>query len=318
MTERHPSLKRRRFLAAGTASVAGSLAAVAGTGSAQAGEGSAVVTPPRGKRILLASKLGMIADEANGKPIPLADRLKVAAQAGFDGVDLDQAGRYTAEEARDAVRDSGVFVHGAINHDHWKYRLTSATDADRAQGRANIEHCIRVSHAAGGSSVLIVVGRGDDGPADVVVDRCRKEIKKLLPLAAALGQYILVENVWNKMFYDHDAPPDQTPDRFIEFVDSFDSPWVGMHYDIGNHWKYGQPGDWIRAFGRRCVKLDAKGFSRAEDEFVDIGEGDLPWAQVRQALDDIGFAGWASAEVEGGDTDRLAKVCQQMRTALGA
>ena len=318
MTERPSSINRRRFLAAGTASVAGSLAAVADIGSAHDGGRTAIVRPPAGRRILVSCKLGMIADEADGKPLPLADRLKVAARAGFDGVDLDQAGRYTAEEARDAVRASGVFVHNAINHDHWKYRLTSAADADRVRGRANIEHCIRVSHAAGGSGVLIVIGKGEDGPPDVIVERCRQEIQKLVPLAASLGQYILVENVWNQMFYDHDAPPDQSADRFVEFVDSFDSPWVGMYYDIGNHWKYGQPGDWIRAFGRRCVKLDAKGFSRAKDDWADIGEGDLPWADVRKALDEIGFTGWAAAEVKGGDVDRLTTVCKQMRKAFGA
>ena len=60
---------------------------------------------------------------------------------------------------------------------------------------------------------------------------------------------------------------------------------------------YGQPGDWIRAFGRRCVKLDAKGLSRAKDDWADIGEGDLPWKQVQKALSDIGFTGWATAEV---------------------
>jgi hexulose-6-phosphate isomerase len=79
--------------------------------------------------------------------------------------------------------------------------------------------------------VLIVVGRGSDGPADVIEERARQEIRKLLPVAAAMGQMILIENVWNQMMYDHDAPPDQRPDRFIEFVDSFWSPWIGMYYD---------------------------------------------------------------------------------------
>ena len=60
----------------------------------------------------------------------------------------------TPEQARDAVRQSGVFVHNAINHAHWQQRLTSPNDDERAKGRANIEHCIRVSHAAGGSGVL--------------------------------------------------------------------------------------------------------------------------------------------------------------------
>ncbi len=315
MDETHLSVNRRRFLAAGTASVAGSVVA-AGAGSARAAEPAKVVRPPAGKRILLSTKLSMVPDKDGEKPLPLADRLQIAGKAGFDGVDLDQAGLYTPEEARAAVESTGVFVHNAINHDHWKMRLTSASESERAQGRANIEHCIRVSHAAGGSGVLVVIGRADDGPADEVVERSRQEIKKLLPLAASLGQMILIENVWNKLFYDHDAPPEQTPDQFIEYVDSFNSPWVGMYYDIGNHWKYGQPGDWIRAFGRRCVKLDAKGFSRQKNDWADIGEGDLPWADVRKALDEIGFAGWAAAEVEGGDVERLTVVRKQLDKAL--
>ncbi|HMO66455.1 MAG TPA: hypothetical protein PKE47_14745, partial [Verrucomicrobiota bacterium] len=68
------------------------------------------------RRILLSCKLGMIAAKAGERTIPIADRLKMAADAGFDGVDFDEAGSFTAEQARAAVRDSGVFVHNAINH----------------------------------------------------------------------------------------------------------------------------------------------------------------------------------------------------------
>ena len=316
-TKPSSSVSRRRFITAGAVSVAGSAIVGAGAAPAAAAESAPSVRPPENKRILLSCKLGMITREAEGKRLSLAERLSLAGKAGFDGVDLDQAGECTPEQARDAVRESGVFVHNAINHAHWQQRLTSPKEEERARGRANIEHCIRVSHAAGGSGVLIVVGRGGDGPADVIEERCRTEILKLLPLAASLGQPILIENVWNRMFYDHDAPPEQTAEHFIAFVDSFNSPWVGMYYDIGNHWKYGQPGDWIRAFGRRCVKLDVKGFSRAENGFKDIGEGDLPWAQVRAALTAIGFTGWATAEVGGGGLERLTKVRAQMQKAFG-
>ena len=212
---------------------------------------------------------------------------------------------------------SGVFVHNDINHDHWRYRLTSADPAEREKGVANIEHCIRVAHAAGGSGVLIVLGHGKDGSPEVVAERCRVEVEKLLPLAASLGQPILFENVWNQMFYDHDAPPEQSAQRFVQFVNGFESPWVGWYYDIGNHWKYGQPGTWIRELGRQCIKLDVKGFSCADGKFTDIGSGDLPWGQVREALADIGFAGWATAEVAGGSLQRLIEVRKQMEEALG-
>ena len=310
-------LDRRGFLAisAGAAAVS-----VIGTGKAYGAQTDMdhIVLPPEGKRILLSCKLGMLPKKLNDKKISIVERLQMAREAGFDGVDFDQAGEYTPEGARHAVQESGVFVHNAINHAHWSKRLTSAKEEERAQGRANIEHCIRVSHAAGGSGVLIVVGRGNDGPVDVIEEWARQEIRKLLPMAAAMGQMILIENVWNQMMYDHDAPPDQSPARFIEFVDSFQSPWVGMYYDIGNHWKYAQPGEWIRAFGHRCVKLDVKGFSRAKDKFVDItsADDDVPWEQVRRALDDIHFNGWATAEVGGGNLERLTQVREQMQKAF--
>jgi L-ribulose-5-phosphate 3-epimerase len=312
------SLDRRRFLAAGAASAA---AVVGHAGAARAAqtESTRIIRPPEGKRILLSCKLGMIPKKLGDTELTIVERLRLAADAGFDGVDFDQAGEFTPEQARDAVLESGVFVHNAINHAHWSQRLTSAKEEERDRGRANIEHCIRVSHAAGGSGVLIVVGRGEDGPTEVIEERARQEMKKMLPLAASLGQMILVENVWNQMMYDHDGPPEQGAERFVRFVDSFNSPWVGMYYDIGNHWKYGRPEEWVRTFGYRCVKLDVKGFSRAQNKFVDITSeaDDLPWDQVRRALDDIGFAGWATAEVGGGDLKRLTTVREQMQKVFG-
>jgi L-ribulose-5-phosphate 3-epimerase len=130
---------------------------------------------------------------------------------------------------------------------------------------------------------------------------------------------ILVENVGNGMMYDADKPPEQLPDKFIKFVDSFNSPWVGMYYDIGNNYRHGQPGDWIRAFGRRCVKLDVKGSSRTGKRGPDIASenDEIPWADVRKALAEIGYAGWATAEVNGGPVERLTLVRRQMQKAFG-
>ncbi|MFT5124759.1 MAG: L-ribulose-5-phosphate 3-epimerase [Kiritimatiellia bacterium] len=320
MTYPTASTTRRRFLTTGTLAVA--TPALLPLTSFAAPEPTKIVTPPTGKTILLSVKLGMIAQKIGDKKLTLAERLSLAAEAGLDGVDFDQAGGVSLEEARAAVQESGVFVHNAINHAHWNKRLTSANEADRKAGRENIEHCIRLSHAAGGNGVLIVVGGGGDGEREVIEERARQEIKSLIPLAASLGQPILFENVWNRMFYDHDQPPEQSAQRHVDFIDSFNSPWVGQYFDIGNHWKYGQPGDWIRALGHRCVKLDVKGFKRGETDFnkgtfTEIGEGDLPWKDVQKALGEIGFTGWATAEVGGGDAARLKKVREQMERAFG-
>lgn len=308
------SISRRGFLTAGTLALG---AATLPLRNSSAAESGGIVLPPAGKKLLLSCKLTMITKKQGGKDLSLVERLRIAAEAGFDGVDLDEAGSITSEQARAAVQESKVFVHNAINHAHWDQRLTSANADERNKSRENVAHSLRVSHAAGGSGVLLVIGKGDDGPA--AEERAYTEIKSLLPLAASLGQMILIENVWNKMMYDHDAPPEQSADRFIKFVDSFKSPWVAMYYDIGNHWKYGQPAEWIRAFAHRCVKLDVKGFSRAKNKFVDITspDDDLPWKEVQKALAEINFTGWATAEVGGGDAKRLTIVREQMQKAFG-
>jgi hexulose-6-phosphate isomerase len=309
----------RRQVIAGGAAVTATAAFVGSATPTQAGNlPHRAPAPKSNHRYLLSCKLGMITKKGDdGKPLSLTARLELAQKAGFDGVDLDEAASFNSQQVHRAVYDSGVFVHNAINHDHWKKRFSSANEADRKQALDNLLHCIRISHAAGGSGVLIVVGRGSDGPEDVIVERSIAEIKKAIPLAAALGQRILFENVWNQMFYDHDKGPEQSADRWAAFVDAFDSPWVGMYHDIGNHWKYGNPGDWIKTFGPRAVKFDLKGFSRAQNKFTDIGQGDLPWGDVRKALDEVGFTGWFTAEVGGGGLDRLKTVRNQMAEVLG-
>ena len=130
------SLDRRRFIALGTAAAALPLT----TGTAKAAHHEKIVLPASKRNILLSCKLGMIPKKLNGKDLTLVERLSMAGDAGFDGVDFDQAGEHTAEEARAAVQESGIFVHNAINHAHWKMRLTSAKDEERAQGVANIAH----------------------------------------------------------------------------------------------------------------------------------------------------------------------------------
>jgi hexulose-6-phosphate isomerase len=316
MTSPADSLSRRTLFASTAVATA---AVFSSTHSVAAEQTASAILPPAGKKILLSCKLGMIAKKLEGRDLTLVERLKMAQEAGFDGVDFDEAGSFTPEQARAAVQESGVFVHNAINHAHWGQRLTSPKDEERARGRANLEHCVRVSHAAGGSGVLLVVGAGGDGSEAECETRAREEIRQVLPLAASLGQMILFENVWNKLHYDHDAPPEQSAERFVKFVDSFQSPWIGMYYDIGNHWKYGQPRDWLRTFGHRAVKLDVKGFSRAKNRFVDITspDDDLPWQEVQAGLAEIGFTGWTTAEVGGGDVARLTLVRQQMEKAFG-
>ena len=175
---------------------------------------------------------------------------------------------------------------------------------------------IRNTHAVGGHTVLLVVGKGEDGPESEIWPRSVENIRKAIPLAAELGVSIVIENVWNQFLYNHEGDSNQTAERLVKYVDEFESPWVGVQFDIGNHWKYGSMGDWIRMLGKRIIKLDVKGFSRAENKFMQIGEGDIDFLDVRKALHEINYHGWVAAEVKGGDLAELKKISGQMDRAF--
>jgi hexulose-6-phosphate isomerase len=76
-------------------------------------------------------------------------------------------------------------------------------------------------------------------------------------------------------------------------------------------------GDWIRALGKRIIKLDVKGFSRAENKFTPIDQGDIDYADVTKALKEINFHGWCAAEVSGGNLEELTGVARAMDRAFG-
>lgn len=257
-------------------------------------------------RIFKTLKIGMVGVKGS-----LTEKFKAAKAAGFVGIEMDSPGMNVAD-TKTAIKESGLPVDGTVCSTHWKTRHTSPDAAVRKQALSDLQTSIRDTHAVGGNTALLVVGHGQDGPEDEIWKRAIDNISQALPLCAELGIYIAIENVWNKFLYDHDGDHQQSAEKFVRFVDELNSPWVGMQFDIGNHWKYGSMGDWIRQLGRRVVKLDLKGFNRQQSKFTKIGAGDLDWADVRKALKEINYYGWAAAEVGGGDLNRLKEVSANM------
>lgn len=303
-----PPCSRRQFLS--TSAAAGAL--VSGTLSgafANSTQPDKIQHTTQPRRLLKTLKVGMV--KANG----LTEKFKLAKAAGYDGIEMDSPG-IDIEQTKKAIAESGLVVDGSVCSTHWNDHHSSPDAKVRAKALADLQTAITQTHAVGGHTVLLVVGHGDDGSEEEVWSRSVENIRQALPLCAKLGMTIAIENVWNKFLYEHDGPNNQTAEKFVKYVDEFNSPWVGMQFDIGNHWKYGNPADWIRQLGRRVVKLDIKGFSRANNNWADITEDDLPWADVRLALDEIGFDGWVAAEVGGGDLERLKLVAQQIDLAL--
>jgi hexulose-6-phosphate isomerase len=247
--------------------------------------------------------------------LSLVEKFKMLKELGFDGIDVDQ--RVEHDDVRRAREESGLIVHGVVDYDHWKLPLSHPDPKVRGQGLEVLKTSLRDSKAYGGTTVLLVVGivNKEISYADAW-QRTQSEIRKALPLAQELGIKIAFENVWNMFLL--------SPLEFARYIDEFESPWVGAYFDIGNVVNYGWPEQWIRILGKRILKVDVKEYSRAlRDQKgpgagfnVELGEGDCDWPAVLAALDDVGYRGWGTAEVRGGDRDRLAEISRRMDRVL--
>jgi hexulose-6-phosphate isomerase len=196
---------------------------------------------------------------------------------------------------------------------HWHKTLGDPDEGVRAEGLEALQTAIRDCHAYGGGSVLLVPAVVSEGMSyEDAYKRSQEEIRKAIPLAEEMGVKISFENVWNNFLL--------SPLEAARYVDEFESPAVGFHFDVGNVVLYGWPEHWIRTLGHRITRLDIKEYSRSKLDNegrwkgfeVEIGDGDCGWERVMQALRDIGYEGWAAAEVRGGDEARLTDIAQRM------
>ena len=295
-------MNRRSFVKAGTLAYAGTIVLPHTSTKLGAQAGT----------IKKAVKFGMV-DE----PLSVLEKFKLLKELGFDGVEPSSPSDLDEQEVIEAIKETGLPVHGLVNSVHWEKPLSDPDPAVREESRAGMEHALKQAKAFGASTVLLVpaVVNKNVSYADAY-SRSQSEIRKLLPLAEELHIKIALENVWNNFLL--------SPLEFAQYIDAFDSPWIGAYFDVGNIVNYGWPEHWIQTLGHRILKLDIKEFSRTKrnDEGlwqgfgVELGEGDCDWPAVDNALKSIGYSGWATAEIPGGDTARLKDIATRMDRIL--
>ncbi len=237
------------------------------------------------------------------------DSIRAAAEAGFDGIELalNETGQLGLDATdaeldgyRNTAQQAGIAITSLATGLYWSYPMTSGDAAIREKAKIIVKKQLDAAARLGVDAILVVPGAvgvdfvsgSEVVPYDVAYDRALGALKELAPYAESRKVSIGVENVWNKFLL--------SPLEMRQFLDAIGSPWVGAYFDVGNVLATGYPEHWIRILGERIRRVHIKDFRRSVgtlDGFVDLLSGDVDFPAVFQALRDVGYDGWITAEV---------------------
>lgn len=217
--------------------------------------------------------------------------LQVHKDAGFDGVEIQQFD--TMEEAEEVARlgqDIGLEIHSVMGGTHWRLPLSAPDEEERVKGVEGIKQALKIASVTGADTVLVVPGVvTEEVSYDQAYQISQKSIAELLPVAEELGIMMCLENVWNKFLL--------SPLEMRDYIDGFNHPLIGAYFDVGNILLYGYPHHWIQILGSRIKKVHIKDFDVNTRQFVGLLQGSVDYPRVMQALWEVGYDGYITAEL---------------------
>tara|TARA_B110000495_G_C22967416_1_gene567495 strand:- start:127 stop:1224 length:1098 start_codon:yes stop_codon:yes gene_type:complete len=304
MTKPETALGRRQLL---TYAAFGS-AALAATGTT-ATSSAADANPPHRKYDMKKS-INLWAFPYPEK-MTLRQCLQLAKDAGFDGIELNydleselspKSGTPEFTQIRKMADEIGIQISGLCSFLFWPYPLTSNDPTERARGMELAGKMTQAAHDLGTENLLVVPGAvhmpwredHDPTPNDVCDRRAREAIGKLLPTAEKLNVHLNIENIFFNGFL-------MSPMEMVDFVDSFSSPYVQVHFDTGNIMEYQFPEHWIPILGKRIKNVHLKEFTKkgtdhSLEAFRPLLDGTTNWPAVLEAFNQVGYDGYLTFE----------------------
>ncbi len=219
------------------------------------------------------------------------DAMELANELGLDGVQVSLGpleskpltSKAVQQEYLDASKKYGVAIGGiAIGElNNVPYKSDSRTDQwvrDSIGAAKNLGcHVVLLAFFAKGDL------KDDKSGTETVIEK----LKRVAPIAEEQGVILGIESWLNA-------------EEHLEIIHAVGSNNVRVYYDVANSNKMGYNiYEEIRALGTEYIcELHAK-----ENGYL-LGQGRIDFAEVRQAVDDIGYKGWIqieSAVPEGAD-----------------
>lgn len=234
--------------------------------------------------------------------------LELIKKSGYDGVELWLGDvpwfQMTTTDAqvrdlRRKVESAGLVVSNVSTGLHWQTPLSARNPKTREQALRIVERQIETAQILGTDAILVVAGLvTEEVPYNEVYLRCLDAMKQLAPTAAKAGVKIGCENCNSEQRFLI------SPREFWTFLNDINSPFVGIHLDVGNIHDTGFAEQWIEMHGPRITRIHVKDVNkhrgRCGDQsvYTNLFLGDNNWAAIHAALAKVGYDGWLVAEME--------------------
>lgn len=241
---------------------------------------------------------------ADGKAMDQIEALHRAKELGYDTFEFTVDGpeglislsssEGDCEKVRKEADKLGLQLRTVASGLAWGTSPTNPDKEIRKEACRNTEKLLQVAAWLGAESVLYLPGMvsavfvPDFEPQryDNVDKWARESLGEVLPTAEKLGVRIAVENVWNRYLL--------SPVEMRDFIDSFQSEYVGAYFDTGNCMLYGHPEHWIEILEKRIFAVHLKDF-RVDvgnlSGFVDLLAGECDFHRCFEAFGQVGYSG---------------------------
>lgn len=231
--------------------------------------------------------------------LPLDERLRVLAEAGFHGVEMwlgtpDLTPEHSDDDVRrlgDAIRRHGLACSSVASTLGWKYLITDPDDTAFQRSLAIARRQIEAAVLLGCDAVLVVTGQVlPNVPFRTAWDRLVSGFRELGQYGGARGVKVGAETC-PKLSKNL-----MTPGECTTFVSAVGSPNVGIYLDTANVIYSGYPHDFIRELGPHLVRIHGKDLlppdAQGRQTSTWPGNGTLDWPQVLAACAEVGYDGW--------------------------
>jgi len=236
----------------------------------------------------------------------------IAADLGFDGVELDwfersavqeggalaPAARVNVKAAARAARAAGIEIPSICAHFLDDFSLAHPNGEKRRLGLDGIGLGLRLCQDVG-AHVLLVPSFGDELDDHAGVERLVGHLREIAPEARTTGVRIALEHRLSS-------------DDAIAIFAAVGSPWIGDYWDMGNALAFGyEPVHEARTLGRHLMQAHAKEYDGGDGQPAahnvprydglnrrPLGQGQVSLTIVIQELGRIGYDGYVVLETE--------------------